>query len=281
MIIYNESIKLKPKQNLYVVPIGDIQGDEELDRFKEFIQWCVDLQKQGHMVRVFGTGDYFETFSPSERAALVSAKGGYGMHETTVKKMDADVQAQCDQFCEMVWPIRKNIAGLLRGHHYKDPFVPKGAKFAISTDQYMTEKLGCQYFGDVLNYRLLINGLPFEIFANHGFGGGYLTGGKVNRRLRMRETYLMANWYVSGHDNEKMVLVKEPMIRDETGVDVTYLKQYFSGVGCFQRAYTIGEPHGGYAERALYSPAVIGVVVGRISVAEKHGRKRLDYHVST
>lgn len=278
MITHNTTLKLKPGQNLYVIPVGDVQSESEYDRLSGLIAWCVEREKEGSIVRLLGMGDYFETFSPSERAALRHGKSGYGLHETTQEKLDSMVQEQADEFYNIVKPMRKHFFGLLRGHHKHDFFL--GAKGrATTTDKYLCEKLDCEYFGSVVAVKALINGLPFVIFASHGYGNARTKGARLNKRLRMRDVYLDANWYVMGHDNEKMVDVDEPMFTNDEGV--YYKKQYFSGSGSFQRSYQVGKAEGGYVEDALYPPSSLGVVICKIQVVKnKEGKNRLDYHVS-
>ena len=124
--------------------------------------------------------------------------------------------------------------------------------------------------------RLMINDLPFEIFATHGYGSARTPGARITKRIRMREVYLAANWYVMGHDNEKSVYVTEAL-RDRE-----YIKQYYSGSGSFQRSYNFDEPEGTYAEKLLLPPSALGVVICRVEIQQdEYGKSRLDYHVST
>lgn len=278
MIIHNTTLKLKPGQLLYIIPLGDIQSESEYNRLSSLVSWCIKRKKEGSIVRLLGMGDYFETFSPSERAALRHGKSGYGLHETTQEKLDSVVQAQADEFYEIVKPMRKHFFGLLRGHHKHDFFFATKDR-AVSTDQYLCEKLDCEYFGSVVVVKLLINGLPFVIFASHGYGSARTKGSKLMKRLRMRDVYLDANLYIQGHDNEKMVVPEEPMFTNDQGI--YYKKQYFIGSGSFQKAYNEGKADGGYIEDALYPPCSLGVVICTVQVVKnKQGKNRLDYHCS-
>lgn len=280
MIIHNATLKLKPAQNLYIIPIGDIQSEGEYDRLASLVTWCTEREKEGSIVRLLGMGDYFETFSPSERAVLKAGKSGYGLHETTQEKLDSVVQAQADQFYDIMKPMTGHFFGLLRGHHKHDFFMPKGGREGLTTDQYLCHKLDCEYFGSVVVVKALINGLPFVIFASHGYGSARTKGARLNKRLRMREVYLDANLYIMGHDNSKLVDVDEPMFTDAAG-DVYYKKQYYIGSGSFQKSYQVGTADGGYVEDALYPPCSLGVVICKLEVVKgKHGKNRIDYHCS-
>ncbi len=92
----------------------------------------------------------------------------------------------------------------------------------------------------------------------------------------MRDVYGQANWYVMGHDDEKVVYPLEAILPDGT-----YLKQYFSGSGSFQNGYKMDEIEGGYIEELLLPPAAKGVVICRLVHEERDGKGRLDYHIST
>lgn len=227
---------------------------------------------------MFGTGDYFETFSPSERASIVSANKGYGLHDTSLETIDDLVKGQADEFVESLLPIKESILGLGQGHHYYDfQYNDRG----MTTDQYMAERLEAEYYGFLFLLDFLINGLPFKVLATHGYGTARTIGARIIKRIRMSETYLNANWYVMGHDNEKFVTSREPFISDGQSSDgIDYFKQYFSGVGSFQRGYNIGDARSTYVERAMYPPAALGVVICIIKLEERNGRPRLDYHVS-
>lgn len=244
------------------------------------IQWCVAKQKKGHIVKLWGIGDYFETFSPSERAALQAGKSGYGLHETTKEKLDQWVQGEADAVYKILKPMTGNFICLLTGHHKHLWFVPKGKKEGMTTDEYLCQKLGCEYAGDLVQIQLLINGLRFKIFAAHGYGSARTIGARMAKRIRMRDVVSDANWYVMGHDDEKMVVPTETIVTNDHG-EVSYLKQYFSGSGSFQRSYTMGKADAGYIEQGLYPPASLGVVIGTVMLREKNGKPALDYHIST
>ncbi|MGH9876369.1 MAG: hypothetical protein ACRD5H_01920, partial [Nitrososphaerales archaeon] len=85
-----------------------------------------------------------------------------------------------------------------------------------------------------------------------------------------------ANWYVMGHDDEKCVYPLEALQADKS-----YLKQYFSGSGSFQRGYNIGRTQASYVEKLLLTPNALGVVICTVEIQERHGMLKLDYHLST
>lgn len=273
MYLYRKQLKLTAGKRLYLVPLGDIQDEGELDRLDDLVAWAVDHEKRGDLVRFFGTGDYFETFSPSERVKRAAAH----FHETTDEAIDKMVKAQTEDYIARLKPMRGKIFFKLQGHHWASVRNAKG--HAMSSDQYIAESLGADFAGDgTALMDLLINGLPFRTFGMHGYGSARTGGAKLNKRLRLREVVPDAHWYWMGHDNSKIIDTQEPLIL--VNGKLTYLKQYISGVGCLQRAYYPNKMSTGYAERLALAPASIGFVVCMINVEERKGERRLNYHVS-
>ncbi len=265
-------IKLPTGKKLLLLPIGDVQGEEQLHRLDRLIQWCVNQEKKGHTVRLILTGDYFETFSPSERVK----RAGANFHETTLETIERGVRAQADDFATRLAPMKGRVIIVQQGHHWDNVKTKHGI---ISSDQYIANLLDAEYAGDgIAVIELWINGLVFRIMSMHGYGVGRAAGGRINKRLQMNQVVFNCHWYIHGHDNERMVVPREPLYVD--GGVLKFMKQYYSGIGCYQESYHLGKLEAGYAEKVAYPPAVIGSVIGTITVEEQDGRKRLDYHVS-
>lgn len=273
MYLYRKSIKLPAGKQLLVIPLGDVQGDEQLHRLDKLIAWCVEHKKKGNTVLFVLTGDYFETYSPSERVK----KAGANFHETTLETIHGHIKAQADDFIRRLKPLRGSIAIVLQGHHWESV---KVNGHILSSDQYIAECLDSEYAGDGMGVLdLLINGLPLRVMAMHGYGNGRMPGGRVNKRLQMRDVLANCNIYFMGHDNEKFAIPKEPLII-ENG-EIKMLKQYFVGIGSHQQSYHINKLEAGYAERAAYAPGVIGSPITFVKLkTNDSGKPELDYHIS-
>lgn len=255
-------------KRLILIPLGDVQGEEQLDRLDALVAWCGKQEKKGDLVRLFLTGDYFETYSPSERVK----KAGANFHETTLEAIHNHVKAQADDFVRRLTPLKGKIFTVLQGHHWENI---KLNGVVMSSDQYIAERLNAEYAGDgIAIVDLLVNGLPLRTMVMHGYGTGRTAGGRINKRLQMREVVTNCQLYFMGHDNEKIVVTKEPLVVENGEVKV--IKQYFAGIGCYQESYHIGKLESGYAEKVAYPPAVIGSTMAFVSV----DGNRLDYHVS-
>ena len=291
MITKELTIHCKIGQRIHVFPISDIHYgsvDCETDRFDAAMKWSLDKIHEGDLVYIFGTGDYLELPSPSERAALVAAKGGYGLHDTTLETMDEIFLAKIDPFIKVLQPLAKRgaILGLGEGHHLYDKFVTPGL-IGLNSTQYICRELETDYLGMlfVLKLNFVVGrqkGPSFTIVAMHGYGSSRTAGAQVNKRLRMAEVVEGADLYVMGHDNNKMVYPKSPLVLNSNSSDgVSYHKQYFMGAGSFQRGYRMGTPFGSYVEALALAPHLLGINIAELVVEERNGKLRLDYHISS
>lgn len=271
--------KLKKGKSLFLVPFGDIQTASEYGRLKDLAKWLLKRKKEGHQVGMFGMGDYFESPSPSDRAALKASKNGYGPYEELAKDIMSVYEKKTYSLAKMFEGLAPDILGVLHGHHFAE-FIPQfRPDLPADSNQLLAQLWGCEYWGTDVQLLLNVNSLPFKIFASHGYGSARTPGARITKRIRMREVVGDAHWYCMGHDNEKSVYVTEAL----GGLyGREYLKQYYSGTGSFQRSYNFDEPEGTYAEKLLLPPSALGVVICMVRIqVDKKGEKRLDYHVST
>jgi len=298
LLTLTKDIECKVGQLIYVIAVGDIHYSSEKDcdrvRFQGLIEWAQRQElKKGARVLFIGTGDYNEQPSPSERAALVAAKGGYGLHDTTLEKLDEMMEDMTKEFYEVVKPMAHGFLGLLTGHHYH--VYSSGKYRGARTDEHLADMIGCPYLGDMaivtLKFNLLQRAkllpmyehdITFSLMAMHGYGSGRTIGAQMGKRIRMAEVMEGMDLYIMGHDNNKAVIPREVLRLDPGSPDgVNYHKQYFIGAGSFQRGYRMGTPYGGYVEQLALAPAQLGVNIVCLRVEEKHGKYRLDYHVSS
>lgn len=282
MIRVASHIPLKEGQLLWIAPFNDVHWNtEECDkeRFRRYITWGVKELEKGNRIYGIGLGDYNDSLSPSERAALIAAKGGYGMHETTLKVFDEYIQAQADTFYDVIKPWKGHIGGLLDGHHYMCfSALAKGDLKSQSNTEYLADKLATVYVGRLGFFRLnLGHGLSFRILASHGYGGARTPGARVIKRVRMNEVF-QADLYLMAHDNTKMA-ISDNVLEEVNGKYVAR-KRTYCGTGSFQRAYPDNEAHGGYVEEIMLPPSDLGATITYIRVEKRSNRWRLDWHTS-
>ena len=277
---------LKPGQSLFVAPFNDIHYNTEecdRDRFHRYIEWGVKQIKAGNQILGIGLGDYNDMFSPSERASVVSAKGGYGLHETTLKELDKLYEKQITAFAKAIMPWRNYVRMLLEGHHYAcysgyHSYKPMRSK---STTEHLVKLLGpnCKYGGQLgivdANFG---HGLRLRIVATHGYGGARTPGSRVIKRVRMNEVY-EGDLYLMAHDNTKMA-ISDNVLSHTAGGKFVSRKRTYCGVGSFQKAYPDNNPSGGYVEAIMLPPSDLGAVITEVRVENRKGKWRLDWHTS-
>ena len=275
-------IALKPKKTLSIFPLGDIQSDQQLDRLIELVEWSQERLNEGVSVLCYGTGDYYETTSPSERVKLAGAN----LHDSTYETLNKSNMEQADNFIEIMKPLKGKVISLLKGHHsaqLRFEIKKKGEQTTAvvkDSEEYIAEKLGAEYAGDgVQLIDMMIAGCLFRIMTMHGYGSARTEGARVMKRMRMNAVIGNCHWYAMAHDNDKVSYPKEPLFVSETKRgEIYYLKQYFTGCGSFQESYLVGNLAAGYAEKLALPPSALGVVIMSIRYNEK--KMRLDYHIS-
>ena len=275
---------LKPGKSLFVAPFNDIHyNTDECDRerFHRYIQWGVKQMAEGHQLLGIGLGDYNDTLSPSERASMVSAKGGYGMHETTLKEFDKLYERQTLGFSEVMQPWRGSIAMLLEGHHYScySGYYHNKPMKSKTTTEHLCALLKAVYGGQLgiieANFG---HGLRLRIVATHGYGGARTPGARVIKRVRMNEVY-EGDLYLMAHDNTKMA-ISDNVLSHTSGGKFISRKRTYCGVGSFQKAYPDNQPSGGYVEAIMLPPSDLGAVITEVRVENRGGKWRLDWHTS-
>jgi hypothetical protein len=284
MILKDFNLKFNNKDGrIHFVPIGDIHfgsSDHEGNRFQRFINWVKYRETKGEQTYLLGMGDYIEMPSPSERASLRSAKGGYGLHETTLEDLDSFYLDKCDKFLEIVKPINKCFLGTLIGHHWYT-FSPLSKYAGKSTDEYLSERLGCVFFGQIaylsLRFPQVKNQTPIIVLAHHGMGSSRSDGAKLMKRERMMKI-AHANIYLMGHDDSKFIFSNK--IFNTTGKTLVEDKVFYCGTGSFQRGYTPGIVYGGYAEQMLFSPHDTGVVAVDFEIDKVDGKEVIHWRGS-
>lgn len=286
MIYATKEVDCELGQEILLTFIGDVHyntKDCDKDRFEALIPWLAAREKQvDSKVHIIGTGDYNDTFSPSERAALAAAKGGQGLHETSLEMLDSVLVDMTKTFYQVVKPVEHCFLGLLEGHHYGDIISEVEGARGLRTTEYLAKLIGCPYLGDlaVVKLNFARYGLTFTTVAMHGYGSARTPGAQLMKRVRMADVFEGADLYVMGHDNNKIVFPREPLRIGPDG-KLGHHKQYFIGAGSFQRGYRFDTPYGNYVEKLALPPHLLGVTMVFLKVEERNGKIRLDYHPSS
>lgn len=277
--------KISEKSEVIICPFNDIHYNTEecdKDRFHRYIQWGSREISKGNYLVGIGLGDYNDILSPSERASVASAKGGYGLHETSLQQIDKWIQGITLDFANAMTPWKGHVRMLLEGHHYMCySMMAKGGLKGYrgqSNTEHLCQLMGATYGGQLGIIDLSFgNDLHLVIVATHGYGGARTPGARVIKRVRMNEVY-EGDLYLMAHDNTKMA-ISDNVLSHKEGKYVAR-KRTYCGVGSFQRAYPDDEPSGGYVEAIMLPPSDLGAVITRIRKEKRGGRWRLDWHTS-
>jgi hypothetical protein len=276
---------------VHIAPFNDIHyNTEECDkeRFLRYIAWgAKEIKKGNHLVGI-GLGDYNDILSPSERATFHSAKGGYGLHETSLQQFDIWLDGITQTFAGAMQPWIGHIRMLLQGHHHMCySAVAKGPLRRFrgwSNTEHLCELLDCTFGGQLGVVDLTFgHNLRLTVVATHGYGGARTAGARVTKRIRMNEVYTIPPGasgilYLMAHDNTKMA-ISDNVLTHENGKYVAR-KRTYCGTGSFQRAYPDNEPNGGYVEEIMLPPSDLGAVITTVRKEKRNGRWRLDWHTS-
>lgn len=284
MIHKQVQLNLQPDQTLYIIPVGDVHyNTDECDkpRFHATMEWARQKVKKGDLVYGIGLGDYNDTISPSERASIVSAKGGFGLHDTTLRELDKAAKKLTDRFARAIRNVR--FLGLCEGHHYMTfSGVADKALRGASTTEYLCDLIDCPYLGTLGVIDLIFQGgKQLRLVATHGYGGARTAGARVIKRVRMAEVVSPSSdtVYLMGHDDEKMVKGSQLLDFDDGGKFVS-TKVAFVGTGSFQRAYHLGRSTGDYVEQLMLPPAQLGVSMIDVQMEKRGSKWHLSWHVS-
>lgn len=256
MIKKRYEVEIKNNRNLYLYCLGDVGfagprcDNAELER--DF-RWLQRRKKEGHQVRIIGTGDWLAFPSPSERAAMIAAKNGNGFYDSTLAILDEAMLERCDKWIKFCEPFRGDFLGTVHGHHLYN-FSGESEYRKANSDQYICKKLDCDYYGDIGYITLAFPSLKrsLELVIHHGFGSGRTKGYAVTKRIRVFEGFPNADLVLMGHDNTRLVDCANGIYWDGAQ------EKRVIGTGSYEKAYRIGQAHNGYVEEALMSPSAIG-----------------------
>lgn len=268
-------LPLRPGQLCYLVPFGDVHFDtDECDRerFAAFIAWCREQERRGAIVRLVGLGDYLDFLAPSGRQALRASQ----LYDTSLATIEERVWESLRAFAEAMAPVRGRVLGLLSGHHYyrftQDRL--SGRWVGQPSDAWLAQELRADYWGTgVALVRLTFpHHQSLDILCYHGSGNAQTPGGRVQKRIRVAEIAPTAQVVITGHDNTRLGYVRSGLDFDRGAIT-----RYVIGAGSFQRAYLEGRLEAGYAERAGYVPADLGMSMIQISLRRSSSGWQLDY----
>jgi len=250
---------LAKNQMMLLMPVGDIHfgaNDFPFKHFEGTMRWAAERG-----ATFVGMGEYIDFTSASQRKLTEQ------MRESQKQEIDAWVKYEIDKLYELISFTTGRWIGLLEGDHrwtFQD---------GISGDQYLAQKLGCDFWGTSGLVRLSagIDGHPEGdtlLYTHHGVGGGRLAGSHLNQ-VENKLKDIEADIYLMGHSHAK---VGSPVDRQYISPDgIHYHKtKLLARTGSYYRAYASYAPkpldvpaiasRGSYAEQRAYTPAAMGSI---------------------
>ena len=237
---------------------GDVHAGVESfaeDKFRAFVKDAAAIPN----AYFIGMGDYLDFASFSGNKRLNSGD----LHETEEEWINSRIKKDCDEFIEMLQPLKGRIIGMIGGNHQ---FSMSNGK---TTDQYIAEKLETTYLGWLSVISISFGTLRVKgsnhcrIFACHRARGGRLLGSSINGVVDMANVINNCDIYAAGDDhkrhvNTRPVLQVKPANLSATGFTIKEKRQYFVRSGSFQRSYV--KDTSGFAQSKLMYPVDLGAV---------------------
>lgn len=248
------TIRQKFGTPLKLIPFGDIHHDSPAFSEAEFDRFLKRARSLRN-VMFLGMGDYFDSYSTSERDTMESGK----LHDSTRKRNEKDAEIRIDRLAKKIQFMRGHMIGLLSGNHF--------VRFndGSTSDMHLAQKLGTVYLGVCSAIRLSFRhpnseaAVCCDIFAHHGKGGGVTACGKfvaVEKLanvceadiLLMGDNHARGAFPIGDRLYIKSVRNNPCCVRAKT--------RWLGRTGSFLRAYVPNEP-GYIVDRAL-PPANLG-----------------------
>ena len=252
-----------PWAPMLLMPVGDIQydgpdGAADLPRLCRHLAWGV-----AHGAYFIGMGDFVDFMSPSNRDRLATA----GLYDTATSIIDRAATTLEDEILALLAPTRGRWVGLLQGHHYFSHLdgTTSDTRFALA--------LGAPFLGDCALMRWTFRhesggSVNVKVWAHHGHGGGSIlpTAG-LNKLYHQKVRYPNVRLFLMGHVPQLGHVLTDGLdITDRGEPHLLHEDTHYVLTGGFARGYLegnqfAGRSQGGYAEKRMLPPAVLGGAV--------------------
>lgn len=251
----------------WVMPIGDIQwaGEQShtaLRMLKDHIAWGVE-----HGVKFIGMGDYIDSFSPSNRRALLVAP----LYDTARKSLDQIARGHVQElYDKALAPSRGHWLGLLEGHHYHE------YKSGETSDMELARMLDCPHLGSCAYVRLYFRSTDGDhtgsvlIWCHHGTGS-MQTPGAVLNKLQRASARWEGDIFIMGHAHTKESTIIDRVVPVWSQPPrLAHRTVVLACTGGFLKGYVEGSrdglvPRGTYVEQGMMPPVALGGLLFKIT----------------
>lgn len=260
----------KNTDHLAIAPLGDLQwsgddGPTAQSHLRRYIETCLDLD-----VMFLGMGDYTDFASPSNRAALRSAK----IYDTAQEVIEKASMNLVEEVYELfLKPTHGRWIGLLEGHH----FFEFGGE---TSDMMLAKMLKTRCLGTSAYVHL--RRANVTLWAHHGSGGGQLPSAPLNKLYHTAAGLVGADVYLMGHTTKlSAVRLSRPFPRwDRPTADLSHHDVLLVNTGGFSRSNVPGSRRGNivrgdYAEQGMMTPSPLCSPIVHIYPKRKHQEDRI------
>lgn len=173
-----------PKSYFDLYPLGDVHfGSAQCDI--EFFKRVVGEVADNPDARWVGMGDFIEN-------AIVGSK-------SDVYTQTMPPREQINYICDLLEPIKGKGLFLIAGNHEQRTMRVVG----LCPEEHMAVKLNIPFMGFSCFASFIMSKCHtptgFSCYFHHNYGGGYTSGGKVNRAEALRKITPTADAIFSGH----------------------------------------------------------------------------------
>lgn len=213
-------------------------------------------------------GDYIDFMSPSNRARLRAAD----LYESAGDVIDEKAMDLVFEIHELALKSTKGRwIGLVEGHHWAQ------LKSGETTDMRLCQMLDSRFLGSSALVRLQFDisstVCNVVLWVHHGIGGGGKACTPLNKIENLAPYWGGVDVFLMGHSTKSPVVPinrVEPRWSGHGAPDLIHKKVYFVSTGGFCKAYVPGSKEGqaargGYAERGMMNPAVVGAPIIKIT----------------
>lgn len=273
--------KFMPWEPMLLMSVGDIQydgpdGAADIPRLEKYLKWGLD-----HGAYFIGMGDMTDFMSPSNRERWLKA----GLYDTATSVVDRAATSLEDDLKQILEPTKGRWLGLLQGHHY---FVHLDG---TTGDTRLAQFLGADFLGDCAIIRMTFRderggSSNIKLWAHHGHGGsGNMPTSALNKLYHQKVRYPGVRVFMMGHVPQLGHVVTDGLdVTDRGEPHLIHEDTHYILTGGFARGYEqgsrfAGRAQGGYAEKAMMPPAVLGGAL--VTFTPEHYTKTKDGRVSS
>ena len=223
---------------LSLIPFGDVHRDSPAHSSSKWEEFLAYAKTKPDAV-FLGMGDYFDSFSTSERILMSNPL----IHDSSRQNFESAAKLKISEMSNELMDFKGRFVGLLSGNHF--------VQFADGTnsDMRLAGILETEYLGVCSAIRIVFRGLhgtctvSVDVFAHHGKGGGQTAGGRLNAVEKLAQI-AEADIFLMGDNHARGAIPIGDKLRIVGGgknISIRSRQSWIGRTGSFLKAYEPGE----------------------------------------